>query len=179
MSTAAVSAVIDERASDNVCLTLEKSRSTEILTPGIARMSRETRAMKGSGVSEMIDHYFLLNLKSATAYDPDDPCRKDRQSIPEQAFAASDPTPYYSVVIAMCSHILKSTSARIISYLIQFVTEGKYEYLKRSQKRWKMQKSRKKNQIFPSAPLRTAGPQSWGWKWVEGALPTYLGHEEG
>ncbi|KAJ7203235.1 hypothetical protein B0H12DRAFT_1225639 [Mycena haematopus] len=69
MSTAAVSAVIDERASDNVCLTLEKSRSTEILTPGIARIP-------------------LLHMT-------DDPCRKDRQSIPERAFAVSDPTSKY------------------------------------------------------------------------------------
>ena len=45
MSTDAVSAVIDDRASDRVCFKLEKSRSTEMLTPGMARLSRATRAI--------------------------------------------------------------------------------------------------------------------------------------
>ena len=36
----AESAVIAERESDNVCLLLEKSRSTEILTPGTAKTSQ-------------------------------------------------------------------------------------------------------------------------------------------
>ena len=45
ISTDAVSAVMDDRASDRVCFKLEKRRSTEMLTPGIARISRATCAM--------------------------------------------------------------------------------------------------------------------------------------
>jgi hypothetical protein len=45
ISMHAVSAVMDERASVKECFTLEKRRSTETLTPGMARISRATRAI--------------------------------------------------------------------------------------------------------------------------------------
>jgi len=40
-----MSAVMDDRASDKVCFKLEKRRSTEMLTPGMARISRATSDM--------------------------------------------------------------------------------------------------------------------------------------
>ena len=45
------SAVKEERASDRVCLLLEKSRSTKILTPGIARTSCAIRASTGKSLT--------------------------------------------------------------------------------------------------------------------------------
>jgi hypothetical protein len=39
---------MDERASDGVWFKLEKSRSTEMLTPGMTRMSIAARAMNFS-----------------------------------------------------------------------------------------------------------------------------------
>jgi hypothetical protein len=47
MVIAAVRAAIDERESDRVCLLLKKSRSTAMLTPGIARTSRAMRDKMG------------------------------------------------------------------------------------------------------------------------------------
>lgn len=40
-----------ERESDKVCLLLEKSRSTEMLTPGMARISRAMRARMGKSTA--------------------------------------------------------------------------------------------------------------------------------
>jgi len=47
MVTAAVSADMDERESESVCLQLEKRRSTDTLTAGIMRMSRAMRERMG------------------------------------------------------------------------------------------------------------------------------------
>jgi hypothetical protein len=44
-------AVIEDRESDKVCLLLENSRSTEILTPGMARMSRAMRDRIGKSAA--------------------------------------------------------------------------------------------------------------------------------
>ena len=44
----AVSAVMEERESERVCLLLEKRRSMETRTAGIARMSRAIRKRTGN-----------------------------------------------------------------------------------------------------------------------------------
>lgn len=47
----AEAAVIEDRESDNVCLLLENSHSTDILTPGMARMSWAMRDKIGKSAA--------------------------------------------------------------------------------------------------------------------------------
>jgi hypothetical protein len=87
MSTDAVSAVIHDRASDRVCFKPEKSRSTEMLTPGMARISRATRAIYFKVPAFSWHHGSIIGLPKRRETNLP-PCeriieaRRDRRDVP-------------------------------------------------------------------------------------------------